>query len=182
MVGRQVAKRPYDAAVADPFADLMAKVDTAMIVVTTASGDIRAGCLAGFHSQCSIDPPRYAVWLSKANHTYRVALLAEHFGVHFLTTDDRDIAERFGSLSGDDTDKFSGLEWEPGDGGVPLLARPRLLRSRAVGGPRSRCVFPDALRKCRRHRGWTLGRGTPARSMTPRVASRRPMCDIESYI
>ena len=47
--------------------------------------DYRAGCLVGFHSQSSIDPRQYAVWLSKANHTYPVALRSELFAVHFLT-------------------------------------------------------------------------------------------------
>jgi len=118
------ARRPlYHSAVADPFDELMSRVDTAMIVLTTASGDSRAGCLVGFHCQCSIDPPRYAVWLSKANHTYRLALLAERFGLHFLTEADHDIAEHFGSLTGDDTDKFAGVEWHEGDGAVPLLER-----------------------------------------------------------
>ena len=40
--------------------------------------------MVGFHSQCSVDPGRFAVWLSKANHTYGVALRAEVFAVHFL--------------------------------------------------------------------------------------------------
>ena len=31
-----------------------------MVVVTTAQGDERAGCLVGFHAQSSIEPPRYA--------------------------------------------------------------------------------------------------------------------------
>ena len=53
------------------FADLMTSLDHPMAIVTTASGEVRSGCLVGFHSQCGIDPPRYAIWLSKGNHTYR---------------------------------------------------------------------------------------------------------------
>lgn len=106
----------------DAFDALAAGTEPAMVVVTTAEGDERAGCLVGFHSQSSIDPPRYAVWLSKANHTYRVALRATHLAVHFLAEEQRDLAEHFGTLTGDDTDKFTGLATEPGPGGVPLLA------------------------------------------------------------
>ncbi|HEU4840852.1 MAG TPA: flavin reductase, partial [Ilumatobacteraceae bacterium] len=94
---------------ADPFSSLSTSVDPAMVVVTVAHDGRRAGCLVGFHSQCSIEPLRYAVWLSKANHTYRVALLADWLGVHFLTADDHDLAERFGGATGDDTDKFAGV-------------------------------------------------------------------------
>lgn len=100
---------------------ITASVDARMIVVTTASGGERAGCLVGFHAQSSVDPRRYTVWLSKANHTYRVAVRASHVGVHFLTEDDLGLAERFGTLSGDTADKFAGLAVTDGPGGVPLL-------------------------------------------------------------
>jgi flavin reductase (DIM6/NTAB) family NADH-FMN oxidoreductase RutF len=103
-------------------------------VVTVAEGERRAGCLVGFHSQTSIEPRRYTVWLSKANHTYRVALSATHLAVHFLTAADRDLAEVFGALSGDDVDKFARCDWEPGPEGVPLLRRcpNRLVVVRAI--------------------------------------------------
>lgn len=106
----------------DAFDALIAATDPAMIVVTTAEGDERGGCLVGFHSQSSIDPPRCSLWLSKANHTYRLALRATHLAVHFLADDQLDLAERFGTLTGDETDKFAGLAVETGPHGVPLLA------------------------------------------------------------
>ena len=107
----------------DAFDRLVAGVDSPMIVVTTASGDSRAGCLVGFHCQSSIEPVKYAIWLSKANHTYRVALLAEHLAVHFLAEDDLDLAELFGGTTGDEVDKFERCDTVPGPDGVPLLTR-----------------------------------------------------------
>jgi flavin reductase (DIM6/NTAB) family NADH-FMN oxidoreductase RutF len=106
----------------DPFDDIMSCLDNALIVVTTAEGHERAGCLVGFHAQSSMDPGRYAVWLSKANYTYRVALRATHLGIGFLTSADPSLAERFGTLTGDKTDKFAGLRMSLGAGGVPVLA------------------------------------------------------------
>jgi flavin reductase (DIM6/NTAB) family NADH-FMN oxidoreductase RutF len=106
---------------ADAFAAVIGSLDPPMIVVTAAVGDERAGCLVGFHSQASIDPERYCVWLSKANHTYRVALLANHLGVHALTEHDRDLAVLFGTRSGDEVDKFTLTDVEDGPEGVPLL-------------------------------------------------------------
>ena len=114
-----------DPTVEEGFDSLVAILDTPMIVVTTALEETRAGCLVGFHAQCSIEPRRYAIWLSKANHTCRVALHAEHFAVHFLGKDDRDLAELFGTTSGDTTDKFARCEWTAGPDGVPLLDRCR---------------------------------------------------------
>jgi flavin reductase (DIM6/NTAB) family NADH-FMN oxidoreductase RutF len=107
----------------DAFDALMAGADSAMVVVTVSDGDERAGCLVGFHTQCSIDPPRFAVWVSKANHTCRVALRSSHLAVHFLGGDDRDLAELFGGETGDEVDKFEAVDWEPGPGGVPVLRR-----------------------------------------------------------
>lgn len=102
--------------------DLMASADAPLIVVTTAAEGERAGCLVGFHSQASIGPQRYCFWLSKANHTYRVALGSDRFAVHFLTTADRDLARHFGSRSGSETDKFAGLDITVAEAGVPLIA------------------------------------------------------------
>lgn len=105
----------------EAFDTLMAGRDTAMVVVTAATDTERAGCLIGFHSQCSIDPVRYAIWLSKANHTCRLATNATHLAVHFLTPEDRSLAELFGTTTGDDIDKFSRCDVEIGIQGVPLL-------------------------------------------------------------
>lgn len=105
----------------DAFDALMSSVDAPLIVLTTAAEDETAGCLVGFHTQSSITPQQYCVWLSKANHTYRVALRASYFAVHFLTTDDLAIAERFGTVSGEDADKFAGLDISLDERGVPLL-------------------------------------------------------------
>jgi flavin reductase (DIM6/NTAB) family NADH-FMN oxidoreductase RutF len=105
----------------DAFGTLMASVDPPLIVVTTVAEDERAGCLVGFHAQSSIDPQHYCVWLSKANHTYRVGLRATHFAVHFLTEADLSIAERFGTVSGEDTDKFAGMDIDLDENDLPLL-------------------------------------------------------------
>jgi flavin reductase (DIM6/NTAB) family NADH-FMN oxidoreductase RutF len=105
----------------DPFDTLMASVDPPLIVLTTSAEDQRAGCLVGFHAQSSITPHHYSVWLSKANHTYRVGLRAAHFAVHFLTAEDLGLAERFGTLTGEDTDKFAGMDVGPDQNGVPRL-------------------------------------------------------------
>jgi flavin reductase (DIM6/NTAB) family NADH-FMN oxidoreductase RutF len=117
-----------EAAAGGAFDDIMSSLNAPLIVVTTAAGQERAGCLVGFHSQSSIEPSRYCVWLSKANHTYRVALQSTHLAVHFLTSADLPLAERFGTLTGDSTDKFAGLRVRQGPGGVPVLGQcPRWL-------------------------------------------------------
>ncbi|MEV6400399.1 flavin reductase family protein [Streptomyces sp. NPDC051907] len=103
----------------DAFTDVL---DYPMYVVTAAAGDRQAGCLVGFASQCSIDPPRFMVWLSKANHTYRIARDATYLTVHALRDDQKRTAELFGSRTGDEVDKFEHLAWRrSAHGAAPIL-------------------------------------------------------------
>ena len=112
------------------FDALVSELDYPMFVVTAAADGERAGCLVGFATQSSIDPPRFLVCVSKQNRTYRVARDAEVVGVHFLPADAEDLAALFGGQTGDQVDKFARCEWTAGPGGVPLLDR---CRNRFVG-------------------------------------------------
>ncbi|MGM7667439.1 flavin reductase family protein [Microbacterium sp. A93] len=105
----------------DAFSSLMSSTDPAVVVVTTAADGEQAGCLVGFHTQSSIEAERYCFWLSKANHTYRVSLRSTHLAIHFLTAGDLAVAERFGTLTGEETNKFSGITIDTVESGVPLL-------------------------------------------------------------
>ena len=119
-----------DRAEFDRFVDGLA---SPMQVVTTAAGDERAGCLVGFAGEVSIEPPLFLVCLSDKNRTYRVAQDAELMAVHLLGADQRELAELFGSETGDDVDKFARTPWQEGPGGVPLLdGCPRVLVGRVL--------------------------------------------------
>lgn len=92
-----------------------------MMIVTAAAGGERSGCLVGFATQCSIHPPRFAVWISRANHTFAVALEAKMLAVHFPSTGDGELAALFGGETGNEVDKFARCRWREGPGGVPVL-------------------------------------------------------------
>jgi flavin reductase (DIM6/NTAB) family NADH-FMN oxidoreductase RutF len=104
-----------------PYQRLAEAVTTPMYVVTAASGDERGGCLVGFSVQCSIDPLRHLVCLSKANRTFEVACAAEWLVVHALHEGDRDVASLFGEVTERDVDKFACCAWHPGPGGAPVI-------------------------------------------------------------
>ncbi|MFK0216610.1 flavin reductase family protein [Streptomyces vinaceus] len=106
----------------DAFADVL---DGPVYVVTVAASGTRSGCLVGFASQCSIRPPRFVVWLSKLNHTFRVAQSASHLAVHVLDHAEGPLAELFGGETGDRVDKFARVDWRPSADGSPLLAGAR---------------------------------------------------------
>ncbi len=104
------------------FNDIVGTIEYPMVIVTGAADGDRAGCLAGFTTQCSIDPPRWIVCISKANHTHHVATRASTLAVHVLRETQGDLAELFGSATGDDVDKFEWCEWRVGPDDVPVLA------------------------------------------------------------
>lgn len=96
-------------------------LDCPLYVVTAEAAGERAGCLVGFGSQCSIRPPRFMVWLSRANRTYRVADRADRLAVHVLAHDQEHLARLFGGETGDHTDKFARTAWHRGPGGAPVI-------------------------------------------------------------
>jgi flavin reductase (DIM6/NTAB) family NADH-FMN oxidoreductase RutF len=107
-------------AVKDAYERVIEPVDPVAVIVTCASGGDKAGCLVTFNAPCSLEPPRYAVWLSHRNHTYQVALGADELIVHMLTRADLPLAEFFGGVSGMREDKFARVRWSD-RGGTPLL-------------------------------------------------------------
>ena len=109
--------------VATAFNEIVGELDYPMLVVTAAAGGRIAGCLVGFASQVSIDPPRFTVFLSDKNRTFEVAREADDLAVHFLAAEDDDLAELFGGETGHETNKFDQVEWEPASSGAPLLER-----------------------------------------------------------
>jgi flavin reductase (DIM6/NTAB) family NADH-FMN oxidoreductase RutF len=103
------------------FNELMGSLDYPMLIVTAASAGERAGCLVGFATQCSIDPPRFLVCLSEKNRTFALARGGGALAVHLPPADARELVELFGSETGDQIDKFARCAWHAGPRELPLL-------------------------------------------------------------
>jgi flavin reductase (DIM6/NTAB) family NADH-FMN oxidoreductase RutF len=103
------------------FDAIVGSLDYPMFIVTTRAGEERLGCLVGFATQASIDPPRFLVCLSHANRTFRVGGNADAFVVHCVPAGSVELAELFGGETGDEVDKFAGCRWHDGPGGLPVL-------------------------------------------------------------
>jgi flavin reductase (DIM6/NTAB) family NADH-FMN oxidoreductase RutF len=112
-----------DADVARAFSALVGDLEAPMSIVTVQAGRDRAGCLVGFSTQTSINPPRFLVCLSRRNHTYNVVMRhrARILAVHFLREDDHELAELFGGQTGDRVDKLEETEWHAGPEGAAIL-------------------------------------------------------------
>jgi flavin reductase (DIM6/NTAB) family NADH-FMN oxidoreductase RutF len=116
----ETAERVHESA--RDLAAFMDRVDYPLYVVTVRSADGEmSGCLAGFVTQCSIDPPNFLVCISKANHTLGVAECSPGMGLHLLGEDQMDLARLFGAETGDQVDKFAAVDWRLGSSGAPLL-------------------------------------------------------------
>ena len=135
---------------------VMSASNPAMVVVTAQSRLGRSGCLVGFHGQVSIEPLRWGVWIARSNHSFAVMTRAEMLAIHFLGADQHDLARHFGGLTGDEIDKFVGLELVDTDGkgphfppvihGVPAVLIGR--RTSVYDGPTDHAcvvVAPSAL-------------------------------------
>ena len=98
------------------------RADYPLVVVTMAgaNGDL-SGCLAGFTTQCSMQPPRLLVCISKLNHTFAVAETARAMAVHLLGAKQVDLASLFGEQTGDTIDKFQHCQWHTASTGAPIL-------------------------------------------------------------
>ena len=106
----------------DQFTAWVAAADSAMVAVTAANADALDACLVGFHSQASIHPARYVVWLSAANRTTAIALHAAVLGVHLMTPDDLALARHLGSVTqDDDPTKLAGVRTRRDASGAVLL-------------------------------------------------------------
>ena len=103
------------------FDAFVGKLEYPMFVVTAAADGERDGCLVGFATQCSIDPPRFLVCLSVKNRTFRIAKTAPVLAVHLVAADQRDLAELFGGQTGDEVDNLTQWPWREGPSGVPIL-------------------------------------------------------------
>src|SRR5215217_860448 len=95
----------------ETYAEVVRDLDYPMVIVTASNGEERAGCLVGYSTPASIDPPRFSVFISKANRTYEVAAGTETLIVHAVPSDAGDLARLFGGETGDDVDKFERCEW-----------------------------------------------------------------------
>ena len=110
---------PVEPEVADPFTRA---TDYPLLVVTAVGPDgERSGCLAGFITQCSIDPPRFLVCISRVNRTFEIVHQTSFLALHLLGESQGEVASLFGEETGDEIDKFADLGWHPGPGAVPLL-------------------------------------------------------------
>lgn len=109
---------------AQPDLDLMKQVNrqfvTGVTVVTAMDGEQPRGLAVNAFSSISLEPPMVMVCVQRTSSTYECLFRASHLAINILSTEQLDVVNRFASKS---QDKFSGLDWESGKFGSPLISR-----------------------------------------------------------
>ncbi|VBA49146.1 flavin reductase family protein [Mycobacterium pseudokansasii] len=105
----------------ESFDDLMTMLDSPVFVVTTQADGHPSGCLVGFATQTSVQPPSFMIGMPRSNRTAEVAGRSDYVAVHLLAQHHRALAELFATQTADDTDKFARCAWRAGPFGMPIL-------------------------------------------------------------
>ena len=92
---------------------------TGVTIVTTLDPSGRpVGLTANSFNSLSLDPPMVLWALAKASRNLPAFAAAEFFAVHILASGQQALADRFAQRG---ADKFARLEYDGGQGGIPLL-------------------------------------------------------------
>jgi flavin reductase (DIM6/NTAB) family NADH-FMN oxidoreductase RutF len=103
----------------DTFFSIMAAFPTGVAVVTTVSEDgTPKGLTTNAVASVSADPPMLLVCVGKTSRTLPALLATRKFTVNFMGADSHEICGLFASR---EVDKFSRVEWLPGEGRMPCL-------------------------------------------------------------
>ncbi len=106
----------FDAAV---FRRVIGSFMSGVVVITTSDGDVPQGMTVSAVSSLSMDPPMLITCLNTASRTQEAVARNGVFAVNILAHDQGELAARFARPG--TADKFEGIGYRRGVGGVPLL-------------------------------------------------------------
>lgn len=88
-------------------------------VLTTALESQINGMIASWVSQVSYEPPLVAAAVHGNRFSHRLVRESGRFALHVLGKGQKELVTKF--MGSDPEIKFSGIEWQPGQTGCPLL-------------------------------------------------------------
>ncbi len=101
------------------FRDALGMFATGVTIVTARGVDgTPVGLTANSFNSVSLSPPLVLWSLSRLAGSMPVFSAGSHYAIHVLAADQRALAERFASRG---LDRWSGLDFDSGAGGAPLL-------------------------------------------------------------
>jgi flavin reductase (DIM6/NTAB) family NADH-FMN oxidoreductase RutF len=100
------------------FREALGRFATGVAFVTAAPGGTPAGLIVNSVTSVSLEPPLIAFCPARSSLTWQRMRRTARFGVNVLARQHEDFAQRAAPAG---ADRFAGIAWEPGRGGVPLL-------------------------------------------------------------
>jgi flavin reductase (DIM6/NTAB) family NADH-FMN oxidoreductase RutF len=97
------------------------RLTTGVYVIGVANKERANGFTAAWLTQVSFDPLLVVLGINPENASFALLHESGGFVVNVLKREQRDLADRFGTQSGRDKDKLSGIGWRPGRTGAPIL-------------------------------------------------------------
>jgi flavin reductase (DIM6/NTAB) family NADH-FMN oxidoreductase RutF len=101
--------------------DLFRRLTQGLYVVGVAHEGRRDGFTAAWVTQVSFQPLLLALSINPEHASYPLLVAGGGFTVNVLRRGQFELARKFGTRSGRDTDKLAGQRWAPGPGGAPIL-------------------------------------------------------------
>ncbi|SEQ30848.1 3-hydroxy-9,10-secoandrosta-1,3,5(10)-triene-9,17-dione monooxygenase reductase component [Solimonas aquatica] len=104
---------------AQEFRKALGAFATGVTIITTSGADgAPVGLTANSFNSVSLDPPMVLWSLANSAASLGTFRRAEYWAVHVLASDQEELSARFARRG---IDKFAGLEYDAGRGGIPLL-------------------------------------------------------------
>jgi 3-hydroxy-9,10-secoandrosta-1,3,5(10)-triene-9,17-dione monooxygenase reductase component len=100
------------------FREALGRFATGVAFVTAAPRGEPAGLIVNSLTSVSLEPPLVAICPARGSFTWQRMRRTGRFGVSVLDLRHEDFARRATPAG---TDRFAGIDWELGRGGVPLL-------------------------------------------------------------
>ncbi|MBC8320278.1 MAG: rubredoxin [Bacteroidetes bacterium] len=98
------------------------KITYGLFIVSSGSGNKKAGYVANTAFQVTADPPQIAVACNKDNYTAQLMNESKVFSISVLKQEtSSELIGLFGYKSGKDTDKFKSTKYITGRTGVPIV-------------------------------------------------------------
>jgi 3-hydroxy-9,10-secoandrosta-1,3,5(10)-triene-9,17-dione monooxygenase reductase component len=110
--------RAIEQPITGAFRAALGRFPTGVALVTAAPGGEPAGLIVNSLTSVSLEPPLLSFCPSRSSLTWARMRRTKRFGVNVLARTHEGFA-RHASQRG--ADRFAGVEWELGPGGVPLL-------------------------------------------------------------
>jgi len=101
------------------FRSALGTFTTGVTIITTSAPDgTPVGLTANSFNSVSLDPPLVLWSLAKTSRNLEAFETSDHWAVHILSADQENLSNRFAKSA---EDKFAGVDYEVGNGNVPLL-------------------------------------------------------------